>query len=234
MEVIMHWVPIAVQKSWGVFFALLMTLSSCCGWGNSYSSNSASTSADQVVSQACTVITEREDVPVRVGPGEARAVRQYLPANEEIEVIGRATADDGSAWWQVALEGVDQAWVSAADVTSAGACDGVQAVSAPPVILAATDEPGEETGGASWGACGSCADCGADPSQCVLSPEGECLWDPAGCGGIGPTPSLDCVPDGEMYCTYTYTITCSPYQTRHCYDSCGTLISTDCVASTGP
>lgn len=50
------------------------------------------------------------------------------------------------------------------------------------------NSPGLGTG--QWGACGSCADCGPYLSnECVLSPEGACVWDPATCrnlpGGSG-------------------------------------------------
>ncbi len=34
-----------------------------------------------------------------------------------------------------------------------------------------------------WGGCGSCADCGPyAQAECVLAPDGQCLWDPATCG----------------------------------------------------
>ena len=58
----------------------------------------------------CTVITERADVPVRVGPGENRAVRLFLPAGEPIAVIGQATID-GADWWRIDLADVAQAWI---------------------------------------------------------------------------------------------------------------------------
>jgi hypothetical protein len=50
-------------------------------------------------------------------------------------------------------------------------------------------QPETSTGG--WGGCGSCNTCGYDSSQCVLSPEGQCLWDPAthGCAA-SPTASI--------------------------------------------
>ncbi len=238
----MHWLSTAARRSTGLTLVLIFVLQSCYGpCGNDFMScmvdafARSSTSIDaapnlpmaaQALPQPCTASTERQDVAVHVGPGETRATLRYLPADEAITVTGRATADDGSAWWQVALEGVAQAWVSAADVTTTGACDGVPDVDAPPIVLPpdSTEEPGDEPG--TWGACGSCAGCGADPSQCVLSPEGQCLWDPAGCGGIGPA---GCVPDGQSYCSTTYTVACSPYQTRNCYDSCGALISTTCL-----
>lgn len=245
----MRWISSAARRSAGMSLVLVLALESCCGscvnnlmsgtakdvaetlaeWSNFAASPPFWSTGAQNSPQPCTVSTGRQDVAVHVGPGEARATLRYLPADEAVTVSGRATADDGSAWWQVALEGVAQAWVSAAEVTAAGACDGVPDVAAPPIILVpiTTDEPGDGPG--AWGPCGSCPDCGADPSQCVRSPEGLCLWDPAGCGGIGPTPNPGCVPDGQSYCRTTYTIVCSPYQTRNCYDSCGALLSTTCL-----
>ena len=81
----------------------------------------------------CTVLTDRADVPVRVGPGENRAVRLFLPAGEPIAVIGQATID-GAGWWQIDLAGVEQAWVAQADVETAGDCASVPDADAPPVI----------------------------------------------------------------------------------------------------
>ncbi len=190
--------------------------------------------------EPCTVLAGRPDVPVRVGPGEGRAVRLFLPVGQDVPVIGRAVVD-GGGWWQVALAGVAQAWVSAGDVTAAGACDGVPDVAAPPVIPAAPQGGSQGTGGDSggtagsraWGACGSCADCGADPSQCVLSPDGQCVWDAARCGGAGASPpsggGSSCVPDGQSYCGHTgeFYDYCGSGELNpewECRDSCGTLL----------
>jgi hypothetical protein len=145
----------------------------------------------------CMVTSDQPDVEVRVGPGENRAVRQYLPPGEAFPVTGQATAEDGSAWWQLQLAGIDQAWVNQADVSAAGACNLVQAVDAPPVVQPppddsgqtppATDEPTDEPSEpGTWGDCGSCDSCGHPSDECILSPDGQCVWDPAQCA---PTSS---------------------------------------------
>ncbi|MBN2472750.1 MAG: hypothetical protein JXN59_18650 [Anaerolineae bacterium] len=85
--------------------------------------------------EACTVQTDQPEVAVRVGPGINRAIRQYLPSNQALPVSGRATAADGSLWWQVEIAGVDQAWVMQSDVVPAGACTLIADADAPPVIL---------------------------------------------------------------------------------------------------
>lgn len=36
-----------------------------------------------------------------------------------------------------------------------------------------------------WGACGSCSNCGFTASECQLNPSGQCVWNPATCGGGG-------------------------------------------------
>jgi hypothetical protein len=40
-----------------------------------------------------------------------------------------------------------------------------------------------------WGSCGSCSGCGGPQSECVLDPDGYCVWDSAGCGPPPPTPT---------------------------------------------
>ncbi len=256
----MRWLSAAARRSTGLTLVLIFALQSCCGscvndltrgLGGNLTEALARLSTSigavpdpstgaQDTSEPCTVSTDRQDVAVHVGPGEGRATLRYLPANEDIQVTGRATADDGSAWWQVALAGVAQAWVSAADVSAAGDCDGVPEVAAPPVIPAAPQGGSQGTGGDSggtagsraWGACGSCADCGADPSQCVLSSDGQCLWDAARCGGVSAPPSggnAACVPDGQSYCGFTSEMrdfcgTGELMPVWECRDSCGTLL----------
>ena len=126
----------------------------------------------------CTALTDRADVPVRVGPGENRSVRLFLPAEEPIAVIGRATVDD-TDWWQVDLEGIEQAWVAQADVDAVGNCLTVPGADAPPVVPGG---PAQSNASGDWGACGSCSGCMGPDSQCVTTPEGQCVWDAARCG----------------------------------------------------
>jgi hypothetical protein len=85
--------------------------------------------------QPCTVMTTQNNVPMRVGPGFNRGVRDYLKANTPFPVIGQATAPDGSLWWQIQVPGTPEAWVLQSDVISSGACQNVGEAAAPPLIL---------------------------------------------------------------------------------------------------
>ncbi len=61
---------------------------------------------------------------------------------------------------------------------------------------------------AGWGDCGSCDYCGPyAQEECVRSPEGACLWDPATCGYHGPTGSSSpyLSGPGSMTCVYMTT-----------------------------
>jgi len=94
----------------------------------------------------CTVQVVRNDVLVRVGPGENRGALAYLPANQPLIVVGKTTTDDGSVWWQIDLPGAEQAWVAEAEVIELGFCALIQDAETPPIILpAATLPPSGET-----------------------------------------------------------------------------------------
>lgn len=56
-----------------------------------------------------------------------------------------------------------------------------------------------------WGACGSCSTCGFEPSQCVINPDGACVWDPSGCGGLSGSDSGDDPGPGVLECGGPYT-----------------------------
>jgi len=135
----------------------------------------------------CAIMTDRGDVAARVGPGPLRSVFSFLSPGVEYRVTGMAHAEDDSLWWQIdktqipGHEAVTSLWVAASDVTTLGICTQVPEVEIPPVVPDG-EEPGEPGG---WGPCGSCDTCG-HPSECVTSPEGLCLWDPATCGGVPP------------------------------------------------
>jgi len=135
----------------------------------------------------CAIRTDREDVRVHVGPGRHRGVFAFLPAGEDILVIGQARDDEGNLWWQIdktripGHEAVISLWVMASDVMASGNCDDVPEGDIPPVV---PDEPDHPPGG--WGQCGSCDTCG-HPGECVISPDGACVWDPATCADEGGT-----------------------------------------------
>ncbi len=146
--------------------------------------------------EPCTVSTDQRNVYVRVGPGVGRGIRDTLPANVEIPVVGRATDIRDALWWKIQPPGynedeADRYWVAEADVTETGDCEAVEPDSAPPIVVApnsvapSTNPP---TGGGQvcspgiWSGCGTNG-CGADyNSRCNASGTGyECVWNPGSC-----------------------------------------------------
>lgn len=130
----------------------------------------------------CAIRADREGVPVRVGPGESRAMFAYLNPGIEYTVIGQAIDEGEQVWWALdktvftGHEGVTSLWVAQSDVTPIGDCGEVPPYDVPPVIpIPDDDQPGQ------WLPCGSCSTCGHPAAECVTSPEGVCLWDPATC-----------------------------------------------------
>ncbi len=143
--------------------------------------------------EPCAIRTDQQTVPVRVGPGLDRAIFTWLPIGTDILVVGQFTDTDGNLWWEIdksAIPGGDAAislWVAANDVTEVGDCTEVPPGEVPEVVPVEPVEPVEPSPGG-WGECGSCDTCGHPASECVLSPDGLCLWDPATCLGGGPPP----------------------------------------------
>ncbi len=89
----------------------------------------------------CTVSTDQSDtVRVRVGPGTNRSAIIFLPTYREFAVMGQAEASDGSLWWKLNKEEVApnkmaaEVWVAQDEVESAGNCENVADVAAPPII----------------------------------------------------------------------------------------------------
>ncbi|MBK9121625.1 MAG: hypothetical protein IPM16_00690 [Chloroflexi bacterium] len=140
----------------------------------------------------CAVRTDRTDVAVRVGPGLLRGHFMFLPPGVEYVVIGQAADETGMLWWQLdktqfaGHEAVISLWVAQDDVEELGVCTQIPQAEIPPVI----PEPEEPPEGA-WGPCGSCDTCGHPANECVTSPEGLCLWDPATCRPNEPAPGDD-------------------------------------------
>ncbi len=90
-------------------------------------------------SQPCTVRATRSDIEVRVGPGFNRGVRDYLKANVDIPVVGKATDSEGNLWWKIQPPGyipaeADRYWVRADDVQESGNCDAVLDTAASPIV----------------------------------------------------------------------------------------------------
>jgi hypothetical protein len=109
------------------------------------------TSTQLTSGQPCTVMTTQNNVPMRVGPGLNRGVRDYLKPNTSFPVLGQDQAPDGSLWWQIQVPGVAEAWVLQSDVTSSGECQNVGQSAAPPLILphptAVPTQEGQPSGG---------------------------------------------------------------------------------------
>lgn len=135
----------------------------------------------------CLVNTDRRAVRVHVGPGRHRGVFGFMPTGTDYTVIGYAIDAEGNVWWQLdktqfpGHEVVTSLWVAEADVNEVGDCDDVPQGDVPPVV----PDDGAPGPGGGWGPCGSCDTCG-HPGECVTSPEGECLWDPATCAAPSP------------------------------------------------
>jgi hypothetical protein len=142
--------------------------------------------------------TDEEEVAIRVGPGRNRGLRDYMPLEEEILVVGIFDEDEDleDIWWQIQPEDYDETeadryWVAEEDVEENGDCEAVEEAAASAYIRAAspilTPETVTTSGGANWGECGSCNNCAAPDNECVQSPEGECIWDPGKCGAPDAT-----------------------------------------------
>jgi hypothetical protein len=69
-----------------------------------------------------------------------------------------------------------------------------------PTAVPEVEEAAESSGG--WGACGSCDSCG-HTGECVLSPEGACLWDARKCGAPTGNVGASGVEGGYVCIDYT-------------------------------
>jgi hypothetical protein len=91
-------------------------------------------------SEPCTVIVFNDNVVVRVGPGENRGALLHLPAIQSFHVLGQATAEDGSLWWQLDAEEVapnrsaNEVWVAQNEVSERGECEQITESTSPPII----------------------------------------------------------------------------------------------------
>lgn len=135
----------------------------------------------------CLVRTEFERFArMRVGPGENRGVFDWLPARQDFTVIGQALDEQGKTWWQLDKDEIPGSefaaslWVAEEEVDEIGNCLNIPPGEIPPIIPGGPP-PVIVTPGGGWGPCGSCDTCGGPASECVLAPDGACLWDPATC-----------------------------------------------------
>lgn len=153
----------------------------------------------------CIVRTNRADVRVRVGPGLDRAAFAFLTAGVEYPVIGYAYDAAGNLWWQIdraSVPGGEMAlslWVLGSDVEALGNCDQVPPGEVPVPEPGQPGQPGQPGGPGQWLPCGSCDTCGHPANECVTSPEGQCLWDPATCVQQPEQPGEPGEPGGQCY-----------------------------------
>ncbi len=144
----------------------------------------------------CIVRTDREEVEVRVGPGENRSVFTTLPSNQDFRVIGQALDGQGNIWYELdkdqipGSEMANSLWVKAADIQTSGDCGATPRVEAPPIIPGGPP-PGQPTPSTGYGPCGSCDTCG-HPGECITTPDGQCVWDPATCHEPDDHPGDGC------------------------------------------
>jgi hypothetical protein len=125
----------------------------------SFDSSSEATTTASTEAIDCTVSTRVADtVRVRVGPGENRASIIFLPSDEDFQVLGQASANDGSLWWKLDKEAVapqksaNEVWVAQNDVRATGNCGAVVDVNAPPIIpISNVPPPSGNSGGGNSG-----------------------------------------------------------------------------------
>lgn len=87
------------------------------------------------------------------------------------------------------------------DGLTTNGCTVVRPTLPPTTTASSTPTPTQQPG---WGGCGSCNTCGHS-GECVLSPEGACLWDPGSCSSpalpfcrnVSVTPSTITAYPGE-------------------------------------
>lgn len=170
----------------------------------------------------CRVRAINPNTTVRIGPGLDRAVFGYLPDGFDITVTGQAQSADELWWWRLDKlqitdsAAVDSIWVRQDAVIAQGGCAAMPVVAAPPPVdeappaPAPAEQPGEP--GALWGLCGSCDTCGYPAEECVLSPEGECLWDPGTCR-YNPANVRPSDPDATCYALYALALPDDSYGT---------------------
>lgn len=162
----------------------------------------------------CDIRTAQPNIPMRTGPGLGYSIFGYMPTDTDVRVIGQAQDASGIRWWQIDPAQIGGGagvggglWVQQDHVIADPICGQVPGVRIPPPELPVQPEqPEVPVGPGQWLPCGSCDTCGHPANECVTSPEGECLWDPATCVSSGPPPS-----DGGQCYSLTVQTTGCPY-----------------------
>jgi hypothetical protein len=129
-------------------------------------------------SEACMITAA--NINLREGPGTNYPIVGVLNG-ERLPVLGQNNG------WYVVTHNNSPAWVAARLVDETGPCDDLLWYEAPPTPSNDTVTPETPTTSGGWGACGSCDSCGYPASECVTSPEGQCLWNPRLCRPPDPS-----------------------------------------------
>jgi hypothetical protein len=82
------------------------------------------------ITDPCTVRTDEEQIPIRVGPGYSRGIRGDMPVDVDVPVAGKHEDSYGNLWWKIQPEGYDERepdryWVAEEDVEESGDCEHV-------------------------------------------------------------------------------------------------------------
>lgn len=136
-------------------------------------------------------------VNLRSGPGDGYPITGFLVTGDQFVATGQS-ADGG---WLYSAE--YNAWVARFVVMTVGACGDlpVQAAPPPPAQPPPPPPPPGDDGPGGWLGCGSCDTCGHPAEECVTTPDGQCVWDPATCVVAPPddfAPYL--IVPGNMTC----------------------------------
>ncbi|MBI5961503.1 MAG: PD40 domain-containing protein [Chloroflexi bacterium] len=155
-----------------------------------------------VSAEPCVLMPANASVSVRLGPGIDRSIFDYMP-KISVKALGIYIDQTNLVWFKLdklafsADESIHSLWVAKDQVELTGGCDSLPIVDPSPVVFGEEPaaQPQVQTSQSGWGACGSCATCDHPQSECVTSPEGQCLWDPATCAPVveGGNPDDGCV-----------------------------------------
>ncbi|MCA9906434.1 MAG: hypothetical protein KC547_21410, partial [Anaerolineae bacterium] len=132
----------------------------------------AAGSTSSSAAEPCVVSAETANsAHLRVGPGFNRTSVAFLPAGQNFEVIGQATADDDSVWFKLdkaeaaPQSAANEVWVLNEEVEASDGCAAVQTVGGSPVIpiINAPAAPPETQSGDGGGDTGAATNASAAP-----------------------------------------------------------------------
>lgn len=116
-----------------------------------------------------------EGANMRTGPDTAFPIVGRLTPGMALY----ATGISADGLWYASRDAGETVWVAVWVVVATGPCNALRVVEAPP-LPAAGPTPVWQAG--QWGPCGSCDSCGHPANECMLNPDGQCVWNPTTCG----------------------------------------------------